>query len=184
MKITSSKRTFNFISKIISHGKPHPIANMVFKLPACVLLQGWMCQTSNSSHWISLCFCQPEQKAASPDFQLAALFTACFPILFPAIQWAVSHPYLEISYVHIPQIYTHLTLKTPAALHSQGLQVQMWFRRGWRCFTGQNPGDNYHWLLKDQDLPRLVVLTENAQEWELQPVSWQIFSSGNYVLPF
>jgi len=47
------------------------------------------------------------------------------PRPFSSYTRAVPHPYLEINHVLIPQIHTQLTLNTPAALHSQGLQTQM-----------------------------------------------------------
>lgn len=122
-------------------------------------------------------------KSCHPWFPASITFQCMLPHPFSSYTRAVPHPYSEINYVHISQTYPQLTLKTPAALHSEELQVQMWLRWGWRWFTGQNTGDNCHWLLKGQDLSRLVALIENSREWEVQPVSWQIFSSGNYVLP-
>lgn len=50
-----------------------------------VLSQGWICQTSNSSHWVSLCFCQPAWKAATGVFQLALFSNVWFLILSPAM---------------------------------------------------------------------------------------------------
>lgn len=174
----------------------HLIANIAFNCPhrsqkMCVIsslnLTNFKCQPLD---FFVLLPARP--KSCHPWFPASITFQCMFPHPFSSYTRAVPHPYLEINYVHIPRIYTQLTLNTPAALHSQGLQVQAWLRWGWRWFTGQNPGDNYHWLLKGQDLSRLVVLIVNnstliippfSQEWEFQPVSWQIFISGNYVLP-
>lgn len=69
---------------------PHLTANCSSFLPPSqlrhgVLSQGWICQTSNSSHWVSLCFCQPAWKAATGVFQLALFSNVWFLIPSPAM---------------------------------------------------------------------------------------------------
>lgn len=111
----------------------------------------------------------------------ASITFQCFPILFPTVcKLLLILTWRSITCTHLKVL--HSSPWRDQELCSQGLQVQMWFRWDLRWFAGQNPGDNYHWLLKGQDLSRIVVLIENSQEWVFQPASWQIFSSGNYVL--
>lgn len=73
-------------------------------------------------------------------FPASIIFQLMFPHPFSSYPWAVPLPYLEINYMHITQIYIHLILKSSTALQNQALQVQMWFRWGWRWDSWQNPG--------------------------------------------
>lgn len=74
-----------------------------------LLFQGWICQTSNSSHWISLCFCQPEWKAATGVFQLALFSNVWFLILSPSMH----EPFFILTWRSIKCTYLTFMHKLP-----------------------------------------------------------------------
>lgn len=114
--------------KNTSHGKPCT-SQWTALIPQnkCVLFKAELVKFQISATEFLCVFAARLKSCYTPDFQLALLSNACFPILFPALcKLFLILTWRSITCTHLEGI--HSSPWRDQELCSQGLQVQMWLR--------------------------------------------------------